>query len=69
MAIRETTYRECLDLGVGLMVYCDRCGWTMDHLGKKGTRWRDQYERGELYAGELLCHRCVENDRLSQKGE
>ena len=49
-----------MGLGVdGIIVYCDRCGRVID--GTDGF-WRDEFEEGHLYAGDVLCWRCKKEE-------
>jgi len=58
--IRNPTMKEAVELGAVLVVECDRCGAVQDALSET---WAARAKAGELYAGEVLCWRCVKDGR------
>ena len=60
MATRQPHLSESINLGLGtdgLIIECDECGRVIDAIH---GFWRDEFEDGLIYAGEVLCWRCKE---------
>jgi len=62
---RRATLTEAKMLGHGVMILCDVCGATIDHI-RDESFWADLVESGEMYAGEVKCFVC--HDGGKQKG-